>query len=32
VQIGSPEDFATWMKANVKSWGAVVREANIKLE
>jgi len=32
VEIGSPEDFATWMKANVKSWGAVVREANIKLE
>jgi tripartite-type tricarboxylate transporter receptor subunit TctC len=32
VEIGSPEDFTTWMKANMKIWGGVVREANIKLE
>jgi tripartite-type tricarboxylate transporter receptor subunit TctC len=32
VRIGSPEDFSAWMKANIASWGAVVREANIKVE
>jgi tripartite-type tricarboxylate transporter receptor subunit TctC len=32
VEIGSPQDFAVWMKANIKSWGVVVREANITLE
>jgi len=32
VRIGSPEDFSAWMKSNIASWGAVVREANIKVE
>jgi tripartite-type tricarboxylate transporter receptor subunit TctC len=32
VRIGSPEDFGAWMKSNIASWGAVVREAGIKLE
>jgi tripartite-type tricarboxylate transporter receptor subunit TctC len=32
VRIGSPEDFAAWMKTNIAGWGAVVREANIKVE
>jgi tripartite-type tricarboxylate transporter receptor subunit TctC len=32
VRAGSPEEFAAWMKANIASWGAVVREAGIKLE
>jgi tripartite-type tricarboxylate transporter receptor subunit TctC len=32
VRIGSPDDFAAWMKANIASWGAVVREAKIKVE
>jgi tripartite-type tricarboxylate transporter receptor subunit TctC len=27
-----PEEFASWMKENIASWGAVVREANIKVE
>jgi hypothetical protein len=29
---GSAEEFAGWMKENIASWGAVVREANIKVE
>jgi tripartite-type tricarboxylate transporter receptor subunit TctC len=29
---GSPEEFASWMKENIADWGAVVREANIKVE
>ena len=29
---GSPQEFAAWMKENIASWGAVVREANIKVE
>jgi len=29
---GSPAEFASWMKDNIASWGAVVREANIKVE
>jgi tripartite-type tricarboxylate transporter receptor subunit TctC len=29
---GSPEEFGFWMKENIASWGAVVREANIKVE
>jgi tripartite-type tricarboxylate transporter receptor subunit TctC len=32
VRIGSPEEFGAWLKANIASWGAVVREANIKVE
>jgi len=32
VRIGSPEDFASWMKANVATWGTVIRDAGIKLE
>jgi tripartite-type tricarboxylate transporter receptor subunit TctC len=32
VRAGSPEEFGAWMKANIASWGAVVREAGIKLE
>jgi tripartite-type tricarboxylate transporter receptor subunit TctC len=32
VRIGSPEDFASWMKANVAMWGTVIRDAGIKLE
>jgi tripartite-type tricarboxylate transporter receptor subunit TctC len=32
VRAGSPEEFAAWMKANIATWGAVVREAGIKLE
>ena len=32
MKAGSPEEFASWMKANIASWGAVVREANIKVE
>jgi tripartite-type tricarboxylate transporter receptor subunit TctC len=32
VRAGSPEEFAAWMKTNIASWGAVVREAGIKLE
>jgi hypothetical protein len=32
VKIGSPEDFGKWMKANIVSWGGVVRDAGIKLE
>jgi tripartite-type tricarboxylate transporter receptor subunit TctC len=29
---GTPEEFAAWMKENIAGWGAVVREANIKVE
>jgi tripartite-type tricarboxylate transporter receptor subunit TctC len=29
---GTPEEFAAWMKENIAEWGAVVREANIKVE
>ncbi len=29
---GSPQEFAGWMKENIASWGAVVRDANIKVE
>jgi tripartite-type tricarboxylate transporter receptor subunit TctC len=29
---GTPEEFASWMKENIAEWGAVVREANIKVE
>ena len=29
---GSPQEFAAWMKENIASWGAVVRDANIKVE
>ena len=29
---GSPAEFAAWMKENIADWGAVVREANIKVE
>jgi tripartite-type tricarboxylate transporter receptor subunit TctC len=32
VRAGSPEEFSTWLKANIVSWGAVIREAGIKLE
>jgi tripartite-type tricarboxylate transporter receptor subunit TctC len=32
VRAGSPEEFGAWMKTNIASWGAVVREAGIKLE
>jgi tripartite-type tricarboxylate transporter receptor subunit TctC len=32
VRIGSPEDFAAWMKTNIAGWGAVVRESGIKVE
>ena len=32
VRIGSPEDFTSWMKANVAVWGTIVRDAGIKLE
>jgi tripartite-type tricarboxylate transporter receptor subunit TctC len=32
VRAGSPEEFTVWLKANITSWGAVVREAGIKLE
>jgi len=32
VRIGSPEDFTSWMKANVAMWGAVIRDAGIKVE
>ena len=28
----SPTDFAAWMKENIASWGAVVRESGIKVE
>ncbi len=28
----SPEEFGTWMKNSIATWGAVVREAGIKLE
>lgn len=29
---GSPEEFGSWLKANIASWGAVVREAKIKID
>lgn len=29
---GTPDEFSAWMKENIASWGAVVREANIKVE
>ena len=32
VRIGSPEDFASWMKSNVATWGMVIREAGVKVE
>jgi tripartite-type tricarboxylate transporter receptor subunit TctC len=32
VRIGSPEDFTSWMKANVAVWGTIIRDAGIKLE
>jgi len=32
VRIGSPEDFTSWMKANVATWGTIIRDAGIKLE
>jgi len=32
VRIGSPEDFTSWMKANVAIWGTIIRDASIKLE
>ncbi len=32
VRIGSPEDFTSWMKANVEVWGTIIRDAGIKLE
>ncbi|MFA5028153.1 MAG: tripartite tricarboxylate transporter substrate binding protein [Candidatus Methylomirabilota bacterium] len=32
VRIGSPEEFGAWMKGTMASWGAVVREAGIKVE
>ncbi|MEI8190230.1 MAG: tripartite tricarboxylate transporter substrate binding protein [candidate division NC10 bacterium] len=32
VRAGSPEEFSAWLKVNIVSWGAVVREAGIKLE
>jgi|WetSurMetagenome_2_1015567.scaffolds.fasta_scaffold01427_11 tripartite-type tricarboxylate transporter receptor subunit TctC len=32
VRAGSPEEFTAWLKANIVSWGTVVREAGIKLE
>jgi tripartite-type tricarboxylate transporter receptor subunit TctC len=32
VRIGSPEDFTSWMKANVALWGTIIRDAGIKVE
>ena len=29
---GTPAEFASWMKENIAEWGAVIREANIKVE
>jgi tripartite-type tricarboxylate transporter receptor subunit TctC len=28
----SPDEFAVWMKNSIATWGAVVREAGIKIE
>ena len=30
--IGSPEQFADYIKADVQKWDRVIREANIKIE